>query len=69
MAGDLLSTENCTVLTAHFFRPPRSAVEPRFARDGTGIDHPERRTGGDVLPNRSLHLVVDERSFRLAPGP
>jgi hypothetical protein len=58
MAGGLLSTEICTVLTAQFIRPPRSAAESRFARDGTGIDHSKRRTGGDVLANRRLHLMV-----------
>jgi hypothetical protein len=67
MAGGLLSTENCAVLTAQFIRPPRRAAEPRFARDGTGIDHSKLRTGG-VLPNRRLHLMVDECSLRLAPG-
>ena len=68
MAGGLLSNENCAVLTAQFIRPPRSAAEPRFARDGTGIDHSKLLTGGNVLPNRRLHLMVDERSLHLGPG-
>ncbi len=54
MAGGLLSTENCKVLTAQFIRPPRSAAEPGIA---VSLTAPFR----SALPNGIVSPVVRAR--------
>jgi hypothetical protein len=54
MAGGLLSTENCTVVTAQFIRPPRSAAEPGIV---VSLTAPYR----SALPNGIVSPVVRAR--------